>query len=154
MSTYCGPYVLSHVLGITREEAAKLIQDLRARRERVNSNLRNYKPGRGYGGRRRRPSAPVTSVWSEEIAAILEARHRVLSNQFCRQGGGSPTLRQWLAIEKVSPFGCYVLLITGHFIVYDNGHIFDNTHPEGVEPESGLYARRRVKRVWEVRRAV
>lgn len=123
---WCGPYAVSHLLGCCTGEAAARLRRVSGRRQ-ITGIAPRYVLSvlRGAG------LFPV-DVWN--------FRHLGATDR--------PTLAQFL---KGKRGGLYLVNVTGHYIVVNGWHIFDNSHPKGVKRRKWRKRRKRVKAAWRFR---
>lgn len=112
MNGYCGPYALGRVAGISTDEAARII--------------------RGFSGAR-----AVKGVAPCDLSKALRTTVPVIT--FLKRP--HMTLAKWAAVRaKWDDKNAWVVYISGHYIVYRQGMVYDTFNPEGVAIDA--YARK------------
>lgn len=123
---YCGPAALSAALGVTAENVAATINNLR--REPVGTQVRKSN------------TSEIESVLRFTGTSVVE---RVNWHRFTRP---LPTLTQWMNHTALSG-RTYILLLTGHWVTYRDGIVYDSHHNQGeaVNVPNAPYRRKRVR---------
>lgn len=129
-NSYCVPWALAFVAGVTPNEVAAIIKDARVREET------GRRPGRAVRavGRSLYTSAAVLGRLGLRIVATVE-----------RPG---MTVAKWAANRaKWNDKGTWLVRVAGHLVVYRDGVIYDNQRPAGIPATS---YRSRVCNAWLV----
>jgi hypothetical protein len=139
MNTYCGPFALGYLLGITPDEAAALIREDRQQRQ--------YRFGQAnlWGGRPKQLT--VRGVYNHEMVRILENHTHI--QQRTGYYVPKPTLAAWLKGKS----GLWLVNVTSHYVVLDGRKLYDNGHREGVPLREWKKRRVRVGQAWQIQRA-
>jgi hypothetical protein len=117
MNTYCGPFALAYVCGITTDEAAERIRAISGQRV-------------------------VKGVYGHVLAAALRRHSKVIGevkNPGMRLHTWAKVRQKWRDAET------WVVCTTGHFLIYRDGVVYDNQHPDGRPIEGHRYAKARLK---------
>jgi len=115
---YCGPFALHFT---TRGDHDEIVQKIKEHR---NSNR------------------PVRGVWHYELVNVL----KYYGVGFSELPRIRPkiTLARWLKITKRHPKWCYIVMITGHYVVIKGRKLYDNCNRKGVWLRRYNHRRRRV----------
>ncbi len=146
---YCGPTVLAMLTGHSRETIHADVNRLKRKAGKKRNKTVRY-PGGTYKTTRR-------------VAWPLTARVTGLSNSFLEKlmvkYGLSPAFRncQYGSLAQlVKDIGHFkqpiVINVTGHYVLYFNGMVFDTLRKQGVPVSDHPSARQRVQRYWLIRK--
>lgn len=96
------------------------------------------------------------SVW--EMQQTLEAfrvPYVTSHNHLDRRTCDCPTIRAWFRqVRREKQSACYMVVVSGHVVIIDNGILYDNAHPKGIEVGCYEHKRDRVLIALEVQKRI
>jgi len=116
MNSYCGPFALAYVCGITPDEAAERIRAISGQRV-------------------------VKGVYGHVLTAALRRHSKVtaeVKRPHKRLITWAKVRKQWRDAET------WVVCVTDHYLIYRDGMVYDNGCPKGVPVETCRSANRRI----------
>lgn len=120
MNTYCGPFALAFVTGKNTDEAADLLR--RIGKYRIVKGVHDYVLG----------EALKSTVGVTAIVSLPKM-----------------TLRSWIKVrQRWNDKGTWVVSVTGHFLVYRDGILYDNRNHAGKPFEKHISSKRHVHHCW------
>ncbi len=126
INKFCGPYAYGKITGLSSNEAARVL---------AGHDWRYEEAGTGY-------NKPVRSVLGMAMRTALKATGAVVGE--LRRPG--MTLATWanVRLKWVDP-NAWVVFVSGHFVVYRQGFVYDNGSPLGVPLMAHEAAKQRIK---------
>jgi len=123
MNSYCGPFALAYVCGITTDEAAERIRAISGQRI-------------------------VRGVFSRVLVEALR-RHSTVTAEVKHP---HKRLRTWAKVrQQWRDAETWVVNVTGHYVIYRDGVVYDNNNPKGIPLDASNSANSRVKFAWCVK---
>ena len=129
---YCGPFALHRLTGATLPEIEKA-NNLAIRLWRRKNNVKKYIA----------PTAPVRRMTTWQIEQTAER----LGLKLVVEKEKPKTLRAFIK-DSGHRKQKFIVFITGHFVVVEDGIIFDSNHADGVEIDNYRSAGKRVRKIW------
>jgi hypothetical protein len=147
---YCGPTVLALLTGKSRATIHADVNRLRRKAGKKRRKTIRYRDG-SYKTTKLVPwplTAPVRGLSHSRLDALLKKYG--LPAAF-HPNNRYPSLRR--LVEDMGHFKMpIVITVTGHYVLYYDGKVYDTYRPEGLPVDEHTYGRCRVKNYWLVRR--
>jgi hypothetical protein len=152
MNTWCGPFAIAFVLGISTDAAAQLIKNDR----RNNGPVKGTTTGDLRRVFDRTCGIAATRSWENERARYGYKPLKAYSGREAIFGevlrkDGRPTLAQWLR-QRPDQSATYVVSHKTHWIVVRGNKVYDNQHPQGTLTSEWHKRRARVEFAWQIGR--
>lgn len=126
MNTYCGPFVLAYVLKISPDEAAARVRSLKLE-ARHQSGVRGM----------------LSTSMEQILDATVGIKAKVV-NPHCKMGTWAQVRQKW------NDKGVWVLLVTGHYVIYKEGMVHDTTAKDGMPFNQHRVSKQRLRRAWYI----
>lgn len=126
MNEFCGPYAYAKLLGISTDEAEQIIRKFDFR----------------YVGNGPMASKPVKGLLGSAMREALKATGKVIA-QIPKP---HMTLRTFIEAKiKKGDDHVWMVFVTGHFVLYRRGMVYDNNNPHGKPYNLHISAKRRIR---------